>query len=67
MFDASHGLCDSHGHRTASNPARRTGWDIHAVYAIDVCHAPTLATCEANNPVRWTPLDQFLQVGPDSD
>ena len=67
MFDASHGLCDRNGHRTASNPARRAGWEIHPVYAIDVCHASTLATCTVDNPARWTPLDQFLQVGPDSD
>lgn len=66
MFDASHALCAA-GHRTANNPARRAGWEIHPVYSIDVCNATSLATCKGDNGSRWTPLDVFAQVGPDSN
>ena len=61
MFDASHALC-ANGHRTTGNPARRSGWEIHPVYSIDVCNATTLATCQIDNDSRWTPLDQWLQI-----
>jgi hypothetical protein len=60
MFDASHSLC-ANGHRTANNTARRSGWEIHPVYAIDVCSATSLATCKASDATKWTPLDQWLQ------
>ena len=61
-FDASHALCDGNGHRTTGNPARRSGWEIHPVYSIDVCSATTLATCKVDEESRWMPLDQWLQV-----
>jgi len=66
MFDASHRLC-ANGHRTASNPARRAGWEIHPVYSIDVCNSTTLTTCKGDNESRWPPLDAFVQVKPDTD
>lgn len=61
MFDASHGLC-TNGHRTTGNPARRSGWEIHPVYSIDVCNVTSLTTCKIDNEARWTPLDQWLEV-----
>jgi hypothetical protein len=61
MFDASHALC-ANGHRTTGNPARRSGWEIHPVYSIDVCNATSLNTCRIDNESRWTPLDEWLQV-----
>ena len=67
MFDASHSLC-ANGHRTSGNPARRSGWEIHPVYAIDVCHnATTLATCRIDDESRWRPLDRFLDPGGEGD
>jgi len=63
MFDASHGLCTAAGHTTSGNPARRAGWEIHPVYAIDVCHATSMTTCTIDDDSRWTPLDQWLTSG----
>jgi hypothetical protein len=59
MFDASHSLCRGGG-RISGNPARRSGWEIHPVYSIDVCNVKTLSSCGIHTEPRWTPLDQFL-------
>lgn len=67
LFDASHSLCTSAGHRTSGNPARRSGWEIHPVYSIDVCNATSITTCKADNEARWKPLHEFLAVPPDQD
>jgi len=67
MFDASHALCDSRGHRSHDNPARRSGWELHPVYSIDVCSASSLSTCTADNESVWKPLHEFLAVPPDRD
>ena len=65
MFDASHRLC-ANGHRTTGNPARRSGWEIHPVYSIDVCEsATTLASCQIDGR-RWKPLNEFLNAGEDT-
>jgi hypothetical protein len=61
MFDASHSLC-SGGHRTTGNPARRSGWEIHPVYSIDVCNVKTLSLCKFDQESRWTPLDVWLKA-----
>ena len=67
MFDASNSLC-ANGHRTSGNPARRSGWEIHPVYSLDVCHnATTLATCRIDDESRWRPLDRFLDPGGEGD
>jgi hypothetical protein len=34
-------------------------WEIHPVYAIDVCKKKSLNNCKANNDSVWTPLDQW--------
>ena len=62
MFDASHGLCED-GYRTSNNPARRSGWEIHPVYSIDVCNATSLATCKIDDENRWMKsLDEWLRT-----
>ena len=62
FFDASHVPCRP-GKR--ANPARASIWEIHPVYAIEICKNKTLAGCPANDASKWTPFDQF--VGPDAD
>jgi hypothetical protein len=64
MFDASHSLC-ANGVRTGGNPARRSGWEIHPIYSIDVCNARSLATCKIDDATRWKPLHDFLKSGSD--
>ena len=60
MYDAAHRPCSGSpptpGSRT---PARVSSWEIHPVYAIDVCKKKSLNSCKANNDSVWTPLDQW--------
>ena len=55
MFDASQPLCTANGQRSGNEPARRSGWEIHLVYAIDVCKATSMATCAMDDASRWKP------------
>ncbi len=57
MFDASHGPC--RGSKRAS-PARRSTWEIHPVYALDVCRARTLAQCDAIDESKWVPFHEWI-------
>jgi hypothetical protein len=52
MYDAAH--------RPGSGPPLRvSSWEIHPVYAIDVCTKKSLNSCKADNKLVWTPLDQW--------
>jgi len=59
FFDASHHPCgdlDMTGH----DPLRRSDWEIHPIYSIDVCTNTTLAGCGADNETVWTAFDQWI-------
>ena len=58
FFDASHKLC-SNGSEVPGNPARQSAWEIHPVYQVDVCSRQTLADCQADDAVVWTPIGQW--------
>lgn len=47
FFDASHRLCNGTS-PTQGNPPRRSGWQIHPVYSIDVYEFTTLTTCRVD-------------------
>jgi hypothetical protein len=55
MYDASHRPCP---HKRSTDPSRISGWEIHPVYAIDVCKNKSLNGCKADDGSVWTPLDQ---------
>lgn len=68
FFDASHRPCKpSH----PESPARLSSWEIHPVYAIDVCKNSTLGGCPADNDSKWTPFHVWVtipdNVDPDSE
>jgi hypothetical protein len=54
FFDASHKPCTKG--RSAS-PPRVSLWEIHPIYAVDVCTNTTLATCGRADETVWTPLE----------
>lgn len=56
FFDASHRPC-SDGMR--AHPERISLWEIHPIYALDVCRNTTLQSCSAGDESSWTPLDQW--------
>jgi len=59
MYDASHRPCPRPPH--SRDPARVSSWEIHPVYAIDVCTKKSLSNCKADNNDSsvWVPLDQW--------
>lgn len=59
MFDASHSPC-GHPNHVRSDPARRSLWEIHPVYAIDVCKNKALSGCDVADESKWVPLNVFL-------
>ena len=61
FFDASHGLGKGN-EPTSGNPPRRSGWEIHPVYSIEVCDFKTLATCRFDREDVWTPLADWLLI-----
>lgn len=58
FFDGSHKPC-ANGKPTPGNPKRFSVWEIHPVYAVDVCKNTSLASCRADNEQHWIRLDQF--------
>lgn len=59
FFDAEHKPC--HG-TTVDDPPRESGWEVHPVYAIDVCTAgTTLAQCDGGNAKAWMALDAWVK------
>lgn len=58
FFDASHRPCANDNDKV--NPKRVSNWEIHPVYAIDVCRGETLRACPASDNRKWISLDQWL-------
>jgi hypothetical protein len=56
MFDTAHEPCRS-GH--AATPGRFSAWEIHPVYAIDVCTNTSWTACPVDDESVWTPLNQW--------
>lgn len=59
FFDASHVPSCSGGAPVGNNPARCSNWEIHPVYAVDVCKNTSLAACVFDKDSVWVPLDQL--------
>lgn len=57
-FDAEHTPCTA-GKPATGSPVRISVWEIHPVYAVDVCKNTTLAKCKATDNTAWTPFDKF--------
>jgi hypothetical protein len=52
FFDGSHRPCKN----GKGSPKRVSLWEIHPVYAVDVCSGSTLAECPYNDETKWHPL-----------
>lgn len=64
FFDASHKPC--RGNKRPS-PQRVSVWEIHPVYALDVCQFRTLSRCKWNDNTVWTPLHEWMSSDDDND
>ncbi len=62
FFDNSHDPCTKNPDGTfhQNRPARISLWEIHPVYAIDVCANSDPQKCDITNDGVWTPYDQWL-------
>jgi len=58
FYDASHVPCRN---GSKASPARASVWEIHPLYAMDVCVNKSLQTCPAKDDTKWKPLDKWLE------
>jgi len=62
FFDASHRPCTG---TTAHDSLRRASlWEIHPVYAIDVCTRGSIQDCPADDGTIWIPLHEWITRNP---
>ena len=59
FFDASHLTC-ANGKKVGGQPPRASNWEIHPVYAIDVCTNTSLAGCAFDRDDVWVPLHEWI-------
>ena len=63
FWDASHAPCSDGG----DDGWRATSWEIHPVYAIEVCETRSLAACRAADLSQWVPLHRWSAASPADD
>ena len=61
FFDASHTPCKN----GKGSPRRKSNWEIHPVYAIDVCVNKSLASCDVRDDSKWQPLHEAVEFEDD--
>jgi hypothetical protein len=62
MYDAGHRPCPRPPH--SSDPARVSSWELHPVYAIDVCKNKSLSSCKADKvcEVQFPYLHHVIEI-----
>lgn len=68
FYDNSHEPCQmKNGVLTGPGPQRISLWEIHPVYALDVCTSSDAAKCDVTNDSSetWVPYDQWVDANPD--
>jgi hypothetical protein len=54
MYDADHKICGEQGFSATDDPHRLSGWEIHPVYAFDVCIQQSNGNCS-----QWQALSDW--------
>lgn len=63
LYDAAHRPCkDGKG-----SPKRAASWEIHPVYAVEVCGSKTLAQCPTGDDSKWVPLEEWHNLEEDHE
>ena len=57
FFDGSHKPCNVPGHAT-TDPKRIASWEIHPIYAFEVCKKIGGAACDPNKDSDWMTMDE---------
>jgi hypothetical protein len=60
FFDGSHRICTD-PKRKKTDPLRRSSWEIHPVYAMDVCESTTVVACKADDESKWVPMSDWIK------
>jgi len=63
FFDAAHRPCVG---GTGANPKRIAIWEVHPVYAVDIC-MDAANNCTAASDQNWVPLSDFVGTGAPSN
>jgi hypothetical protein len=61
FFDGSHRPCGD-PQKGPRDPKRRSSWEIHPVYSIDVCSNTSIGGCKVNDESVWTPFDEWINA-----
>lgn len=56
FFDAPHVPCNPDGTIPGGNSRRVSLWEIHPIYAFDICKNTTLAACRLDREQDWALL-----------
>ena len=64
FYDASHVPCRN---GVEASPKRASVWEVHPVYAMDVCLNKSLQSCPANDNSKWKPLHKWLEEQTEDD
>jgi hypothetical protein len=59
FFDASHKACTA---TERSKTPRRSVWEIHPIYNIEVCKKKFLTQCKADRNGDWMPLEEWVGI-----
>jgi hypothetical protein len=60
FYDGSHVPCTA---TSSPNPHRASLWEVHPVYALDVCRLNTVELCRNSTDERdWVPLEQWVKT-----
>ena len=66
FFDNSHEPCEMSGSSVikSANPKRSSLWEIHPVYALDVCTSKDPSKCDvkSTNSALWVPYDKWVDA-----
>jgi hypothetical protein len=66
FFDGSHEACRK-GKRVGGQPARVSNWEIHPIYAVDVCRFNSMTSCRWDREEAWQPLHDKLAENEEED
>src|SRR5258708_5929394 len=57
FYDDAHHACQP---GKPASPARRSVWEIHPVYQLDVCQDTAVSACQSTDESAWVPYDQWM-------
>jgi hypothetical protein len=60
FLDSRHHVSTCNNPSTGGDPARISLWEIHPVYALEVCKSTSLSQCAMGNDQRWVAFDKWL-------